>query len=77
VPPLKLHFRLRPVIRWLEEVSGQRALSLLVAKTDESDDRVTLTIKADEHGLFARLTAHEGVSRLLARALAVALTLGG
>jgi hypothetical protein len=76
VPSVQLQFRLRPVIRWIEEITGQRAASLLIARTDDSDDRVALTIKADDDGLHARLTANEGVARLVARGLAVALSLG-
>jgi hypothetical protein len=77
LPPLQLRFRLRPLIRMAEEFTQQRVLSLLVSKTDDSDDRIMLTVAADDQGLHARLTANEGVSRLLARALAVVLSLGG
>jgi hypothetical protein len=77
IPPIKLVLRLGSVAEVLQRTMGPNYLTPLAVTAKGSDDRLTFTVEAPADELHARLVAHEGVLRVCATALALALIFGG
>jgi hypothetical protein len=77
IPAIKLVLRLGGVADVLERTMGPNYLTPLAVTAKGADDRLTLTVKAEGDELYAKLVAHEGVLRVSATALALALIFGG
>jgi hypothetical protein len=69
--------RLSGAAEVLERTIGPNYFSPLAAAAKGGDDRITLTVQAEDSGLHARLVAGEGVLKASATAIALALFFGG